>query len=1580
MDELTAVFRSMHPQEHARLLTDFARALLRRAALTPDERDVTALAARVESMLGFVDGRGDAPMAVRVFNPDPAVHGYAAPGAVAEVNAPDAPFLVESVTAELRSRQLEPLRVLHPVIGTVREGGHLVSIASVREAPTRESVQHHQLDRRLNEDERADLEAALRKVIADLQAAVRDFEAMRARIETMVEAAREGASHYSQDEVDEAIAFLRWLLDDNFVFLGFREYGIVTGPEGRSLEVDPESGLGILSHAAASRFATPVPLRDLPPDQLERYLSGHLLVISKTNRTSTVHRRARMDYVGVRRMDPDGRVAGEVRLIGLFTAKAYMARSSSIPLLRRKLAWIVENEDLIEGSHDYRAMVQIFDSFPKEELFSVPREELARSISGLLALEEQRGVRLFVRNDLLRRNVSVLVAMPRDRFNAALRRRLQALFLERFQGTAVDYRLALGESDPARIHFTVWVGADHVPEVSFSELEAEVADLTRTWDDRLIDRLVVREGEDRGRALAGRWASRFPEYYKNSTSLDIAAGDIAALSRLAAGTEPLVVGLQTEPPGPEQLTRLSFYHRGEKLALSQMMPLLEHLGLQVIEEVPTRLVGDGPPVLIHDFGVLGPDGEPVDIEGAGERIERLIAAVWRNEAESDSLSRLIVVAGLAHEDVAILRAYEKYWRRVSPQFTVDYIHDTLVRHPEIASELVRMFHCRFSPDGSDEEAARARSDVLAAVDRVESLDEDRILRSFAGLVCATVRTNAFRPDRSCLAFKLRSGEVPGMPRPFPLFEVFVYGQEVEGIHLRGGMVARGGIRWSERREDYRTEVLGLMKAQMTKNAVIVPTGAKGGFIVRRGGTSDVRTAVRHAYETFIRGLLEVTDNLVDGSIVHPPGVRVHDGPDPYLVVAADKGTASFSDVANGLATEYGFWLGDAFASGGSAGYDHKALGITARGAWESVKHHFHEMGRDVSTEPVTVVGIGDMSGDVFGNGMLQSPTIRLVAAFDHRHVFLDPTPDPVRSVDERRRLFTTPGTSWDDYDRSILSAGGGVFARSAKRIELSPEAAAALGTEPASVNPAELIRIILQAPVDLLWNGGIGTYVKAHDESNADAGDRANDAVRIDGRDLRCRVVGEGGNLGLTQRGRIEYAATGGRLYTDFIDNSGGVHCSDREVNLKVLLGLAMERGVLDPGERNALIEALADDITTRVVYENFLQAQILTQEQDASPQRLDAYEDLMQSLERQGALDRVIEVLPSTEEMVERGRAGLGMTTPELAVLLAYAKRMLADELLTSDLPEAPDFQRDLAAYFPNEIVHRFGPLVTEHPLRRELIATIIANEVIDSEGITFVARLQAETGSLAPSIVRAYRIAREITGAGERWDAVERLEGEIDPELQHRLMAGVDELVEAMARWHLDRGETQLSPQTIAATREAFAALSDMLPKVGTPDWVAARDQRAAELVAAGAPGALARRHAYEDALVHAPDIIELARILDAPLDAVARLSFLVAEAFHLDRLTRILQQLPRADRWQRAAARAVADDLLGLRRQLTERVAERGVGLDPAAAVAAFVDSCGTRYTQLMRLTRSVAVEGGDDVASVMVAVRRIQRLVG
>ena len=994
-----------------------------------------------------------------------------------------------------------------------------------------------------------------------------------------------------------------------------------------------------------------------------------------------------------------------------------------------------------------------------------------------------------------------------------------------------------------------------------------------------------------------------------------------------------------------------------------------------------RLEGGNGTTFIHDFGVLGADGQPLDLTKGVDRIADTIEAIIHGRAESDSLNRLILLSDLTHRQVGILRAYRTYWQRVAPGFTVEYINEAFAGHPEIATKLIRLFEARFDPD-RDEAVDDLRDSILTDLDLVSSLDQDRILRGFLGMVEATVRTNAYRPGCQSLSIKLHSASVPGMPKPYPLYEIFVYAPEVEGIHLRGGMVARGGLRWSTRREDYRTEVLGLMKAQMTKNAVIVPTGSKGGFVLRGTvGPAELKDAVKSAYLVFIRGLLDVTDNRVGGRVVHPPNVRVLDVEDPYLVVAADKGTATFSDAANELAAEYGYWLGDAFASGGSAGYDHKELGITARGGWESVKWHFRAMGRDISKDPFTVVGIGDMSGDVFGNGMLLSDQIRLIAAFDHRHVFVDPDPDPAVSFAERRRLYDLPTSSWDSYDQALLSEGGGVFPRSAKRIELTTQMQEALGTETSVATPDELIKIILQARVDLLWNGGIGTYVKAANESHEAAGDRTNDALRINGRDLRCKVVGEGGNLGFTQRGRIEFALNGGRVNTDFIDNSGGVHCSDREVNLKILLGLAEERGDLDRTGRDELVAAVADDVVQAILYDNFLQAQILSQEVEASSGRLEAYEDLMQNLEAEELLDREIEQLPTPEDITERARTGLGLTSPELAVLLAYAKRSLTEALLDSDLPDWPAFETDLPTYFPGPVVERFGDLIPLHPLRRELIATMVANEVINSEGITFVSRLTTETGTEPADVVRCYRIAREVTGGEERWKAIEGLVGSIKPELQSELMGGADWLVEAISRWYLAHQRAEPMLGAIESARKAFEEIEDALGEIGPVQWRTERALIIDQLVLQGVPETVAHRHAYQGELAHAPDIIELGHITGRPIRYVARVFFLLGQLFGVNWLEARVDQLPAASRWHRRAIQAVEEDLLNLRRELAERVlTEAGTDATPQEAMESYLATRSRSHDRLTRFMRALALDGVDDVASVIVAIRQIRALVG
>jgi len=1579
-DEVSRLLAGRVPAERGPVLEAFAAAFARRMRSEAADLPPAELAARVLGAFHLVDGRGEARVAVRAFDPELERDGYTAPGAVLEVNTEDSPFLYDSVAGELAARGLAIRRAVHPVIGTRRDPqGRLAAVEDPRRAERRESVMHIEVDRRLAEAELAEVAEAIRAVLDDVRLAVRDHAAMREAVEGMVALARSAAGTYGPEEIEEAVAFLRWLLEDHFVFLGYREYELVQTAEGPAVRAVPGSGLGVLAKPGWSSFEEPVPLSRLDPRLQERFRGGDLLLYSRSSRPSTVHRRERMDQLSLRRVAPDGSTVGEARLIGLFTSRAYAAPASRVPVLRRRLQRILDAEELVEGSHDHKAVVSIFDGFPKQELLAAPLEELHRRVMGLLALQEQAQVRLFLRRDPHHREVSALVALPRDRYDAELRDRLQELFLRRFKGSSAEHHLSLGEGRLALVHFTVHVGFGEVPEVPLDELEREVIELSRTWEDRLEERLVALRGEREGRALAARWAPRFPEAYKTSTPPEIAARDVLRFEELEAGEEPFLIRLENREHDGQVLTRVRLYKLGGRIRLSDLMPTLESLGLQVVEEVPTHLLPDvGGERFLDDFGVLDEHGRPLDVEGSGERIASCITAVWRGDCEADSLNRLVVSAGLDWREVQILRAYRKYHHRVSAGFPVEYKNAAFAAHPEIAADLIRLFEVRFDPSRPRDEAAeeQIRSRILAQLDAVPSRDQDRILRNHLQLIDATMRTNAYVPEAEALAFKFRSELVPEMPKPVPLYEIFVYSPEMEAIHLRGGKVARGGIRWSDRRQDYRTEILGLMKAQMVKNAVIVPTGAKGGFVLKRDITEPaaLREEVERRYITFMRCLLDLTDNLAEGRVVHPPNVVVRDEDDPYLVVAADKGTATLSDVANAVAAERGFWLGDAFASGGSSGYDHKELGITARGAWESVKRHFRELGTDVTTQPITVVGIGDMSGDVFGNGMLLSDQLCLVAAFDHRHIFVDPNPVPAVGYAERRRLFEKPGSSWDDYDRSKISAGGGVWPRTAKAITLTPEMRAALGVEGEVMTPDELISAILRAPVDLLWNGGIGTYVKASTESNAEVGDRANDAVRVNGRELRCRVVAEGGNLGFTQRGRIEYAMAGGRINADFIDNSAGVDCSDHEVNLKILLGMAGDRGLLARPERDALLAEVEQDVVRHVLYDNFLQAQILSQEVERSASFMEAYEELMQRLEAAGVLDRELEALPSTEEMLERRRAGAGMARPELAVLLAYAKQHLADELLASTLPDSRYLEQDLRGYFPPRVVERFGALLPEHPLRRELVATLVANDVVNSQGITFVTRLSAETGASSADVVSAYRIARDVMRAVERWERVEALVDALAPQVVAELMGEVDRLVEIATRWYLANALGHLG-RAVEAHAEPMRRLEGILPEVEPERRRRERERRTWRLLDLGVPEDLAREHALLPMLVLGPGIAAAADRTGRPLEEAARAALLVGDLLPIDRLEEALARVPTPDRWHRWAVQGAADELRALRQRVVERALAAHPELGPDEALAAHLAERAPLVARLERFLASFAPEDETSLAAVTVAVRML-----
>jgi glutamate dehydrogenase len=1580
IDRVIAAIPSDRSVDQRAIMEPFVRMYLRRLPevdlpdLTP-----TQLLAEICDLLEFISDRPDDEDKIRVFRPQSEACGYSTPGSVVQVLSDDRPFLVDSVSLAVASLDANVVRHLHPLIGADRDAeGKLVAIGTARGAPHRESVQHFELDREFTEAESTALAESIADTLSGLSKVVLDFVAMRDVVPTMIDVAKAGVHHYSFEEISETVDFLEWLLDDNFVFLGYRSYDLTESDGENCIVPDVASGLGILRDQVPE--PRPVPLDGLSPALRERYVGGELMVISKTNRHSSIHRDARMDYVGLREIGPDGAMTAELRLLGLFTSKAYLGTASDTPVLRRKLHDVLAAQDVIEGSHDYKTIVALFETFPKDELFAMEVGTISETISELLETEEAQTVRLIVRRDSLNRSVSVLVTVPRDRFNANLRMQLQEMFLEEFGGDAIDYRLALGESGDARIHFTVWTGDGARVEVDLPNLERRVVALSRNWHDRIVEELLTRVDEGEARRLADTWTDKFPEYYKNATGVEIAAGDIISVDRLTGSGTDVIVRLQNEraianPPGViDPLTRITVYRSSGKLNLSEMMPHIENLGIDVVEEVPTRLK-DETGTFIHDFGVLTTDGEELDIELIGGRIGDAIEAALSGEIESDSLHRLLVLSSLDHNEVMILRAYRSYWRLVTPSFSIGYVDNALATHPRIAEDLVRLFGARFdsSDDRSREESIVER--IVASLEEVTSLDEDRILRGFLALILATERTNIDIPGRRSLSLKFRSIDVPEISDPKPLFEIFVYSRDVEGVHLRGGMIARGGLRWSDRMEDYRTEVLGLMKAQMTKNAVIVPTGAKGGFVIKRPREVGRPTyeEVKDGYETFIRGLLDVTDNLVDGATVPPVDVVRHDGDDPYFVVAADKGTATFSDTANEIAGEYGFWLDDAFASGGSAGYDHKELGITARGAWESVRRHFLDLDINVDEDAITTVGIGDMSGDVFGNGMLLSERLRLVAAFDHRHIFLDPEPDPSVSFAERVRVAELGRSSWADYDESLLSEGGGVFDRSAKSIPLTAEVRRVLDTEAEKLTPNALIRLILLAPVDLLWNGGIGTYVKARSESNDVVQDRANDAVRVNGRDLRCRVIGEGGNLGCTQLGRIEFNRRGGRVFADFIDNSGGVNASDREVNLKIVLGIAEQHGRIDRAERNRIIGSVSDDVVESILYDNFLQAQIISQERRSSDRTTEAYIDLMDRLEREGILNRELEFLPSNEEMVQRSREGKPMASPEIAVLLAYAKRSLTDHILASSLPDDPHFESDLFAYFPPAIVEQFAEEILVFPLRRELIATMVANQVLNSQGSTFYSRMRTVTGASSAMIVRAYRVARAVTGAQQRWADIESLDGQIDPAISNRMMQDVDDLVSYVARWYLVHPNGRSIDEEIDGAAEDLAALSDGFPLVPSDEWREPYEAVAAELEAAGVPSELAVRHAYQRALRRGPDIVDIGHAFDRDALDVAELYSDASHRFRIGWLERQVRRLPGTSAFDRLAIEAVRDDLQSLRRDVVSRILEETDG-----SIDEFIATHDRLKPRLDRWYRWLTRDGIEDVSSAMIATRRLHQL--
>jgi len=1524
---------------------------------------------------------------LHAYTPTAEEHGWRSTHSVIEIVSDDMPFIVDSVAMALTRRDTAIHRFIHPAVRVRRdESGNLVELVPWDAEGRAESLVHVEIDRQ-EQGVLGELASELRRVLGDVRAAVEDWPAMRERVQQLVTDLAGHPPPVDPDDAAEARAFLQWIDDDNFTFLGSREYVLHTVDGEDMLSTVAGSGLGILrEHEQKSHSHS---FKRLPPEVRRLAREPNLLNLTKANSHATVHRPAYLDYVGVKRFDEGGAVTSEVRFLGLYTHTAYRVTPWEIPVVRRKCEHVVERSGFAAGGHDHKALVEILETYPRDELFQISEDELYDTAIAILHLGERRRVRLFVRRDTFGRFLSCLVYVPLERYNTDVRHRVEQILLEALGGESVELIARVSESVLARLHVVVRTDPARAREYDVAAIEARIADATRTWADDLHDALVDQLGEERGTALFRRYGNAFPAAYRADFTPQAAVADIERTERLdPEGDFAMSLYLPLEMHAGQLAFKL--LRSGKPVLLSDVLPLLENMGAKVTDERPFEVkLADRDPVWIYDFGLDYGDQVELQADGVRQNFQDAFAQAWRGAVENDGFNRLVLGAELDWREVGLLRAIAKYLRQAGSTFSQTYMEETLARNAPLARRLVELFRLRFDPPRDEQrevEAAEVVREIEAGLDRITSLDEDRILRAFLSVIRAMLRTNYFQrgadgAPKPYLSFKLDPAGVPDLPAPRPMYEIFVYSPRMEGVHLRAGPVARGGIRWSDRREDFRTEVLGLMKAQTVKNAVIVPTGAKGGFVVKRppADRDALREEVVECYRLLVRGMLDLTDTLSGGSVVPPADVVRYDGDDTYLVVAADKGTATFSDIANALSADYGFWLGDAFASGGSTGYDHKKMGITARGAWESVKRHFSELGTDIDRADFTVVGIGDMSGDVFGNGMLLSRHIKLIGAFDHRHLFVDPNPDPERSFDERERLFELPGSSWADYDERLISVGGGVFPRAAKSVPLSPEMRAALQTDAEALTPNELIRAMLRAPVDLLWNGGIGTFVKARAESHADVGDRSSDAIRVDAEDLRCRVVGEGGNLGLTQRARIAFALRGGRVNMDAIDNSAGVDCSDHEVNIKILLDAIVAEGDLTEKQRNALLAEMTDEVAALVLRDNYEQTQALSTSVAQSASMVDVHARYIRSLEQSGRLDRALEFLPDDETLAERKAAGQGLTAPEFAILLSYTKIDLYAELLASDLPDDPLAAGELERYFPIPLVQRFRSRLGRHPLRREIVADQLTNTLVNRAGTTFVFRLREETGAGGADIARAFTVAREVFSLRSLWAEIEALDGRVAAETQLLMLLKVRVLHERATRWLL---RNRPRPMDIAAAITRYAPAVGALVSSAS-EVVCASDRAAARrvgdgLVGAGVPAELAERIGHLDSLLPSLDIVEAADATGLGFDDVARVYFAIDERLDLHALRGLIAALPREERWDALARRALWEDLMSEHRALTVSVLRSSDG-PVAGRLPAWTLQNAAAVERCVQVLADVRAGGAADLATLSVAVRELRNLI-
>jgi glutamate dehydrogenase len=1497
----------------------------------------------------------------------------------------DMPFLFDSLVGEITSQGLRPRAVFHPIVTL---NGQATSIIVLIVDPV------------IGEERRRAVIEGATAVLGQVRVAVRDWHMMTTRLHESIDRLKAHPPQINPVELAEDIAFLEWLSANHFTMLGCRDY-VFVGKNGGRLDPMTGSGLGVLADDDA-RVLRRGPDRGRLTAEVRAFLTmPSPLIITKSSERSCVHRRVHMDYVGVKIFDENGALLGERRFVGLFTSGVYSSQPGEIPLLRRKVSHVIECAGLPANSHDSKALTHILDNFPRDELFQISADDLFATAMGILKLGERPKVKLFARFDRFDRFVSILAFVPRDRYDTVVRERIHALLARAFDGRISASTPTIDDSPLARVHYIVGRNEGERPAVNIHELERQVRAAIRTWDDGLLNALIAAYGEQAGRETFQEGNASFSPGYRGVFTPEIAVEDLKEFETLEREeTAKLRARVYRRPDDAHNALRLKLYVLGDVLPLSVSMPIFENLGLRVIAEdsfpLTLRHKGWNRDAVVLDFAMERADDGPAHLADIKAPLQDAFHAIIAGAAESDGFNKLVIGAGLQWRDITILRAGAKFLRQAGFAFSQDYMEHALTHNPDIATLLVALFHARNDPAGADagsvEELNRR---IDAALGDVPSLDDDRIIRRLRNVIDCVLRTNFYQPaegggPKPYLAMKLDSHKLDELPAPRPLVEIFVYAPDVEGVHLRFGKVARGGIRWSDRREDFRTEILGLVKAQQVKNAVIVPVGAKGGFYPKRLPVNATREAVQAAgiaaYKILINALLDVTDNLHhDGSVIAPPSLIRHDEDDPYLVVAADKGTATFSDIANAIAEERGFWLGDAFASGGSHGYDHKKMGITARGAWEAVKRHFRELGHDVQATPFTVVGVGDMSGDVFGNGMLLSRRTRLIAAFDHRHVFVDPDPDPEMSWTERKRMFELPRSSWDDYDKSLISKGGGVFPRTAKEIALTPEIAALTGATKDKLSPGELIKALLKAPVDLIFFGGIGTFIKARSQSNLDVGDRTNDALRIDGADVRARVVAEGANLGVTQLGRVEYARAGGRINTDAVDNSAGVDTSDHEVNLKILLSGPLRRGDLAADARDALLNEMTDDVAAHVLKDNYDQTLALSVAQIRTANDLDAHGRFMRDLETRGKLDRSVEFLPDDVELRLRAQRDLGLSRPELAVLLAYAKLDLDAEIVASDLPDDRAFVTTLSGYFPRAAVARFPAEVEQHRLRREIISTCLANRIVNLAGPVFVSRMKEMSGAPGPRVARAFVVAEGAFGLAALKTRIDALDGAVKADVQTGMYTDISEILRRLGLWFITNiPVTADLAETIALYRAGVEALRGTFASLVSPIEGQIVEARIESLKSAGVPEDVADDVAVLPLMSGTPEIALLAHMRGLNVDLVAGAYFGIGAAVGIDRVRLLAQRIPAVEHWDRLAIRRIVDDLFAGQRKLAADAlglldpAHKGSRKDGAEAAEKWAAQHGEQLERARSFLTALEQAGELSVAKLTLASSQIREL--